>query len=161
VQEQLCSGTYMVAGDQWPILVYRDCKYDPENPWDGLFRSILLVSVNGFILTYCWDSYQCRQAYKHVFTSPSSVDKEPKATRSGNARIHGMSSVTPASIAYVATQVGHGLILYSITMLILVTRLGFPSLPLLSLRDRTPLRTLNGSTRVSLIYLKIRKRTWR
>jgi hypothetical protein len=46
------------------------------------------------------------QAYKHIFTSPSSVEKEAsRATRSGNARIHGMTSVTPASIAYVATQV--------------------------------------------------------
>ncbi|KIM72996.1 hypothetical protein PILCRDRAFT_81461, partial [Piloderma croceum F 1598] len=43
-------------------------------------------------------------SYKHIFTSPSSVEKEPKATRSGNARIHGMKQVTPASIAYVATQ---------------------------------------------------------
>lgn len=40
-----------------------------------------------------------------MFTSPSSVDQEPKATRSGNARIHGMRSVSKASIAYVATQV--------------------------------------------------------
>lgn len=47
-----------------------------------------------------------RQAYRHVFTSPSSVEKEAKATRSGNARLHGMTSVTPASIAYIATQVG-------------------------------------------------------
>ena len=45
------------------------------------------------------------QAYKYIFTSPSSVDDDPKATRSGNARLHGMTSVTPASIAYVATQV--------------------------------------------------------
>jgi hypothetical protein len=45
------------------------------------------------------------QVYKHIFTSPSSVDKEPKATRSGNARIHGMTQVTAPSIAYVATQV--------------------------------------------------------
>jgi hypothetical protein len=45
------------------------------------------------------------QAYKHVFTSPSSVDSINKATRSGNARIHGMTRVTPASIAYIATQV--------------------------------------------------------
>lgn len=45
------------------------------------------------------------QAYKHVFTSPSSVDKEPKAMRSGNARLHGMGSVTIASMAYIATQV--------------------------------------------------------
>jgi hypothetical protein len=45
------------------------------------------------------------QAYKHVFTSPSSVEKETKATRSGNARIHGMTNVTPESVAYIATQV--------------------------------------------------------
>lgn len=51
------------------------------------------------------------KGFKHIFTSPSSVDKEPKATRSGNARIHGMTSVTIASLAYVATQVCHSLIL--------------------------------------------------
>jgi hypothetical protein len=49
------------------------------------------------------ESY-AQQAYKHIFTSPSSVEKEPKATRSGNARIHGMTCVTRSSIAYVATQ---------------------------------------------------------
>ncbi|KIM91266.1 hypothetical protein PILCRDRAFT_1435 [Piloderma croceum F 1598] len=37
--------------------------------------------------------------------SPSSVEKEPKATRSGNAQIHRMTKVTPPSIVYVATQV--------------------------------------------------------
>jgi hypothetical protein len=46
-----------------------------------------------------------RKAFKHIFTSPSSVNKEVKATRSGNARIHGMTRVTRASLAYVATQV--------------------------------------------------------
>jgi hypothetical protein len=45
------------------------------------------------------------QAFKHIFTSPSSVDREPRATRSGNARIHGMKKVTIPSLAYVATQV--------------------------------------------------------
>ncbi|OBZ68469.1 hypothetical protein A0H81_11672, partial [Grifola frondosa] len=45
------------------------------------------------------------EAAKFVFTSPSSVDQEPKATRSGNARIHGMHAMTKASIAYIATQV--------------------------------------------------------
>jgi hypothetical protein len=33
------------------------------------------------------------------------VEKEAKATRSGNARIHGMTRVTTSSIAYIATQV--------------------------------------------------------
>ncbi|KAG2757845.1 hypothetical protein P692DRAFT_201858825 [Suillus brevipes Sb2] len=62
--------------------------YDPEDPWCSLLRSCLLVC-----------------AYKHVFTSPSSVEREPKATQSGNARLHGMNSVTIASVAYIATQV--------------------------------------------------------
>ncbi|KAG2345993.1 hypothetical protein BDR05DRAFT_974830 [Suillus weaverae] len=81
-------GEILVCGDQWPIFVYASQTYDPDNPWCGLLRSRLLVS-----------------AYKHVFTSPSLVEKEPKAMRSGNACLHGMNSVTIASIAYIATQV--------------------------------------------------------
>ncbi|KIM72920.1 hypothetical protein PILCRDRAFT_81530, partial [Piloderma croceum F 1598] len=88
IKEKLRSGEMAVSGDQWPIFVYHGYNYDPDDPWNSLFRSTLLVSV-----------------YKHIFTSPSSVEKEPKATRSGNARIHGMTKVTAASIAYVATQV--------------------------------------------------------
>jgi len=45
------------------------------------------------------------QAFKHIFTSPSSVDQEPKVTCSENAHLHGMQSVMKASIAYVTTQV--------------------------------------------------------
>ncbi|KAG1873144.1 hypothetical protein F4604DRAFT_1880995 [Suillus subluteus] len=87
-KENLRSGKMLVSGDQWPIFLYAKQVYDPEDPWCGLLRSRLLVL-----------------AYKYVFTSPSSVDREPKATRSGNARLHGMISVTIASIAYIATQV--------------------------------------------------------
>ncbi|KAF9230892.1 hypothetical protein BU15DRAFT_56753, partial [Melanogaster broomeanus] len=84
---KLVSGQIQVAGDQWPVLLYANYTYDPEDPWNGLLRSGLLVS-----------------AFKHIFTSPSSVEQEPRATRSGNARIHGMRFVTKASISYVATQ---------------------------------------------------------
>ena len=49
-------------------------------------------------------SIEISKTLKHIFTLPSSVDREAKATRSGNARIHGMSSVTPASIAYVTAN---------------------------------------------------------
>ncbi|KAH7903572.1 hypothetical protein BJ138DRAFT_1138709 [Hygrophoropsis aurantiaca] len=87
IKEKLKNGEMTVSGDQWPIFLYLGYNYDPEDPWNGLLRSPILVS-----------------AYKHIFTSPSSVDKEPKATRSGNARIHGMTRVTTASLAYVATQ---------------------------------------------------------
>ena len=46
------------------------------------------------------------QAYKHIFTSPSSVDvEEPRAMHSCNTCIHRMYSVTKAAITYVATQV--------------------------------------------------------
>ncbi|KAG1860338.1 hypothetical protein F4604DRAFT_1930222 [Suillus subluteus] len=68
--------------------LYANHVYDPEDPWCGLLRSCLLI-----------------YAYKHVFTSPSSVDRELKATQSGNARLHGMNSVTIASLAYIAIQV--------------------------------------------------------
>ncbi|KAG1777572.1 hypothetical protein EV702DRAFT_969467 [Suillus placidus] len=89
-KENLQSGKMLVCGDQWPIFLYTNHVYDPEDAWCGLLRSRLLI-----------------YAYKHVqvFTSPSSVDREPKATCSGNARLHGMNVVTLASLAYIATQV--------------------------------------------------------
>ncbi|KAF8226158.1 hypothetical protein L208DRAFT_1303342, partial [Tricholoma matsutake] len=76
VCEKLSSGEMPVHGDQWLILVYADQEYDPKTPWEGLFRSQILV----------W-------AFKHIFT-----------TRSGNAHIHGMTWVTTDSLAYVAMQ---------------------------------------------------------
>ncbi|RDB18541.1 hypothetical protein Hypma_000280 [Hypsizygus marmoreus] len=88
--DKLRSGEMIVRGDQWPVFLYPDMMYDPDDPWQGLLRSPLL-------------------AYKHVFTSPSSVDDDEvrvtKSTKSGNARIHGMKSVTPSSLAYITTQV--------------------------------------------------------
>ncbi|KIM58427.1 hypothetical protein SCLCIDRAFT_83603, partial [Scleroderma citrinum Foug A] len=69
------------------VFLYANFTYDLEDPWNGLLWSGLLVL-----------------AFKHIFTSPSSVDQEPKATHSGNAHLHGMWSVTKVSIAYVTTQ---------------------------------------------------------
>jgi hypothetical protein len=51
-----------------------------------------------------------------MFTSPSSVNNEPNATHSGNARSHGMWSITKASIAYVVTQVCTIMILAASTL---------------------------------------------
>ncbi|KAG2746209.1 hypothetical protein P692DRAFT_201841031 [Suillus brevipes Sb2] len=87
-KQSLKSGEIAVCGDQWPMFLYAGNIYDPEDPWKGLLRSEILIF-----------------GFKHVFTSPSSVDKEPKATRSGNAYLHGMKSVTKGSLAYIATQV--------------------------------------------------------
>ena len=35
-----------VRGDQWPLLVYAKQEYDPNEPWDGFFRSDLLLWVS-------------------------------------------------------------------------------------------------------------------
>ena len=102
---KLVNGQIQVAGDQWPIFLYANYTYDPEDPWNGLLHSGLLVSVS----LSTWNSSIVKiilyWAFKHIFTSPSSVDQEPKATCSGNAWIHGMCTMTKASIAYVAMQV--------------------------------------------------------
>ena len=105
IKEKLQSGELAVPGDQWPVFLYHGYTYDPEDPWNGLFRSALIVFVSLRRLSVLKLVLTMSKAYKHIFTSPSSVEKEPKATRSGNARLHGMTKVTAASIAYVATQV--------------------------------------------------------
>ncbi|KAG1732469.1 hypothetical protein EDD22DRAFT_982534 [Suillus occidentalis] len=87
-KQSLKSSKTAVRGDQWPMFLYAGCAYDPEDPWKGLLRNEMLIC-----------------GFKHVFTSPSSVDKEPKATRSSNAYLHGMKSVTQGSLAYIATQI--------------------------------------------------------
>ncbi|TEB21637.1 hypothetical protein FA13DRAFT_1757488 [Coprinellus micaceus] len=76
------------GGTDWPLFLYRDEKYDPEDAWRGLLRGRLLVL-----------------GFKHVFIAPSSAEESSRATRAGNARLHGMTRVTPASIAYIATQI--------------------------------------------------------
>ena len=105
IKQKLRTGELSVAGDQWPVLLYSGYKFHEDDPWRGLLCSTILlkvVHVSDFFFT---TNLRHFQTYKHIFTSPSSVEREAKATRSGNARIHGMTRVTPASIAYAATQV--------------------------------------------------------
>jgi hypothetical protein len=45
VCEKLSSGEMPICGNQWPMLVYADQEYDPQEPWEGLFRSQILVWV--------------------------------------------------------------------------------------------------------------------
>ncbi|RXW18049.1 hypothetical protein EST38_g7807 [Candolleomyces aberdarensis] len=89
IQQRLRTGELVPTADTWPAFVYLGGKRNPRNPWDGLFRGELIYD-----------------GYKHIFIAPSSVGEESsRATRSGNAQIHGMTSVTIASLAYVATIV--------------------------------------------------------
>jgi hypothetical protein len=97
-----------ISGDQWLLLLFVNNIYDPEDPWKGLLKSSILVSVSHHPIASSilfTEILEPPKAYKHIFTSPSSVNNVAKATRSGNAHIHGMTCVTPASITYIATQV--------------------------------------------------------
>lgn len=46
IKEKLRSGELEVKGDQWPTFLYAGYDYDPEDPWNGLLRSTILVSVS-------------------------------------------------------------------------------------------------------------------
>lgn len=46
IKEKLRNNQLRVAGDQWPILLYANYAYDAEDPWNGLLRSGILVSVS-------------------------------------------------------------------------------------------------------------------
>jgi hypothetical protein len=50
IKEKLKTGEMVISGDQWPIFLYQGYQYDPEDPWNGLFRSTLLVSVSAVAL---------------------------------------------------------------------------------------------------------------
>ena len=45
IKEKLRNGEIVVTGDQWPIFVYHGYSYDEDDPWNGLLRSSLLVTV--------------------------------------------------------------------------------------------------------------------
>ncbi|KAH9478018.1 hypothetical protein JR316_0010253 [Psilocybe cubensis] len=75
-----------VLAKDLPTFLWESDKFDPED-WDSeMFRTRLIVMV-----------------WKHIFTSPSSALKDKPGqtkTRSSQAKIHHMKTVTPASIAY-------------------------------------------------------------
>ena len=71
-----------VPGDQWLIFIYVHCEYNPEDVWKGAFRCAILIAVSEIQSPVNFQSnFQTYlQAFKHIFTSPSSVDKVSKAT---------------------------------------------------------------------------------
>ena len=50
IKEKLRSGEMQVRGDQWPLFLYADLAYDPEDPWNGLLQNQLLITVLSFVL---------------------------------------------------------------------------------------------------------------
>ncbi|KAH6879639.1 hypothetical protein BKA70DRAFT_1378314 [Coprinopsis sp. MPI-PUGE-AT-0042] len=45
IREGLRTGTLVVAGEEWPVFLYKDYTYIRGRIWEGLFRSTLLVYV--------------------------------------------------------------------------------------------------------------------
>jgi hypothetical protein len=54
-----------VPGNHWPIFLYRNEDYDPEEPWRGFCRSKLLVSVR----TFCSMSGYLLMCFRVISTS--------------------------------------------------------------------------------------------
>ena len=49
-KEKLRNGELAVSGDQWPVFLYHGYHYNEEDPWNGLFRSSLLITVSTHLL---------------------------------------------------------------------------------------------------------------
>lgn len=113
---------YPVTAHSWPLFLYASNRCFVDDIEKGLFKSGLLVKVcSSFVLNLL--SLTCGQAFKFIFTSPTSAIEVPintstngapppkrskksaGATRSHVASLIGMRRVTPRSIAYVALQV--------------------------------------------------------
>ena len=45
IKEKLRSGEMQVRGDQWPLFLYADLAYDPDDPWNGLLQNQILIMV--------------------------------------------------------------------------------------------------------------------
>ncbi|KAL6302743.1 hypothetical protein BKA93DRAFT_736256, partial [Sparassis latifolia] len=85
---------HLVNSSDWPAFLYSE--YNPQMPWVGMLRGSLLLKASAITA-----------AFKHVFLSPTAANYENgegRGTRSGNVALHGMTMVTPASIAYIATH---------------------------------------------------------
>jgi hypothetical protein len=66
---KLQSGEIVVTGDQWPLFLYADYHYDPEDPWNGLLRSALLVCVSSKLASRFQIVYAHLDRYRLINTS--------------------------------------------------------------------------------------------
>jgi hypothetical protein len=111
---------FMVTASSWPRFLYTNSHYDPTDVEKGLFQSKILLKVRSSLFTEHRSSIGVVQAFKALFTSPSSArsvqredENEPpqskrskkSTTRQHVAAILGITAVTPRSIAYTVIQV--------------------------------------------------------
>lgn len=87
VKDKLKSGEMMVAGDEWPVFLYEAYRYDPEDPWKGLFRSSLLVTV-------CTLNMNAYHSYQLIFARLSSI--------SSHRRVQFIRNLVPPALEMLA-----------------------------------------------------------
>jgi hypothetical protein len=46
IKERLRTGELATMGDEWPLFLYHSYVYDPNDPWNGLLCSCILVKVH-------------------------------------------------------------------------------------------------------------------
>ncbi|KAI6032140.1 hypothetical protein PISMIDRAFT_640672 [Pisolithus microcarpus 441] len=105
-KENICNyhPDYLVTADSWPLFLYKNEHYDPENPIKGLFKNMFLM-----------------KAFKHIFIVPNDTSDDPRVStaepplkhqkglsdrcsHSHVASLIGMKLVAPHVIAYTAVQ---------------------------------------------------------
>ena len=101
---------YDLASSFFLHCLYQGEDGDPENPLGGFLKGPLLVRVSFQVYNIKRLPMLLRQAFRHIFTSPSSATKseasEVTSRRRDVANVLRMNNhVTPRSIAYTATQV--------------------------------------------------------
>lgn len=92
-------------GDRkFPMFLY-DLSLMDGSMTKGLFRGPLLLKASRPPLRYQTFLTVLAKVYTHIFISRSGARGQKLSAKSGNAKIHGMRSATPASICYAAIQV--------------------------------------------------------
>lgn len=88
-REDVQSGDKAIKASSFPMFLYDEAKFDPNNLYSGLFQGPLLLKF-----------------YRHVFTRPKSwKDGKPNGGKQPRGIQHKLKAPTPRTIAYVAVMV--------------------------------------------------------
>lgn len=107
VKSQLKNQELITSGDDWPIFLYRDETFDSSGPWRGLLRGRLLVLVCAYPALVALDGSVNLRALSTSSLPPAQRTTRPAPLETATLN-YMVCRVTPASIAYVATQVRMG-----------------------------------------------------
>jgi hypothetical protein len=92
-----------VRASDFPSLLYPNDGYDPNDVEAGLLRNPIALRVRHVISQYSVDLMFIFKFFRSIFTSPGSavLENGGKTKAKGcQAKLNGMTEVTPGSIAY-------------------------------------------------------------